>query len=174
MSLSGYGHTEEEYEAEVERVWREFWLPIVGLPDGSIDMRQVKRELHDLEMCMRHCESAYEWMTGGRVSKFNTDFDAVLETAETIRSREIDEAVVDALEVEEENRSARRRATPVPCLHHIGRNAWGADWTYEEIETYTVEELASNARLTPDAITENITASSARSRSSRASRSEES
>jgi hypothetical protein len=107
MAISNHA-TEEERDAEVERVWREFWLPIVGRPDGSIDMEQVKKELHDLHMLHEHCGLAYDWMTGGKVSKANTEFETVKAIAEDLRTKEIDEAV------KEESEHWRHAASTTP------------------------------------------------------------
>jgi hypothetical protein len=46
---------------DVERVWSEFWVPIVA-PEGRLRTSQVKRELYDywriLDQCVRLAEAA--------------------------------------------------------------------------------------------------------------------
>lgn len=91
MAISNHA-SEAEQAAETERVWQEFWRPIVERPDGSIDMEQVKRELHDVHWLVDHCEKAYYWMTNGRVSKCNTEPETVIAIAEDIRNEDIAEA----------------------------------------------------------------------------------
>lgn len=77
--------SEEEQRAEVERVWREHWAPILVLPDGVLDLGQLKRELHDADMYWRHCREIYEWASGGQVSNPATFPHVVIAIAEAER-----------------------------------------------------------------------------------------
>jgi hypothetical protein len=61
----------------VERVWQEFWKPIVA-PDGTLDVEQVKRELFDYHTTMENVPLVYDEITGGRISKQNTLASAVI------------------------------------------------------------------------------------------------
>jgi hypothetical protein len=80
---------------EVERVWREFWLPIVGRSDGSIDMDQVKRELHDAHIFITEGPKVYMHVTGGRISKTNTSADAVIGQHDELWAYCKDDVVLD-------------------------------------------------------------------------------
>jgi len=58
--------------SEVERVYREFWAPIVEYR-GFLDIEQVKKELYDFWLVMDNVPKVYNYVTGGKVSKILTD-----------------------------------------------------------------------------------------------------
>lgn len=78
-------------EPEVEETFEEFWRDIVTNADGTLDVDQVKRELHDYRTLLREVPRVYQRVTGGRISKPNTHADAVI-------------GIVDELEAEREPR----------------------------------------------------------------------
>jgi hypothetical protein len=57
----------------VEETWNDFWKEIVCKPDGTLNVEQVKKELHDYKIVMDCASKAFDAVTGGRVSKPNTD-----------------------------------------------------------------------------------------------------
>lgn len=69
-------------EPDYEKTFREFWEGIVCLPDGSLNVDQVKRELHDYKVVMDNATTVYMHVTGGKVSKLNTDADVVCNLAD--------------------------------------------------------------------------------------------
>lgn len=91
----------EPLEPEVETIWREFWLPIVGLSDGSIDMNQVKRELHDCHLYVTEVPKVYDHVTAGRISKPNTSAHAVISEHDELFAYRQDSIVLDREVLEE-------------------------------------------------------------------------
>ena len=91
MAISNHA-SEAEQAAETERVWAEHWIPIVTNPDGSLNLDQIKRELHDAQMYYDHCTRIYDHVTNGRVSKPNTLPSVVIAIHDDLRTKEIDEA----------------------------------------------------------------------------------
>jgi hypothetical protein len=57
----------------------EFWSPIV-CPDGTWDIEQVKRELHDYHLLLAEVPKVYRELTQSRISKPNTLAHAVILT----------------------------------------------------------------------------------------------
>lgn len=82
-------------EHDVEQVWQEFWLPIVA-PEGEIDIEQIKRELYDYRQLIKGLPEFFMDITGGRVSKPNTNLRVVAELVE----EHIDSVVKEAVEEE--------------------------------------------------------------------------
>jgi hypothetical protein len=52
--------------------YRENWKEIVERPDGTLNLDQVARELHDYWGLMRRVAEVYDNVTGGRISKPET------------------------------------------------------------------------------------------------------
>ncbi|MFG1857558.1 hypothetical protein ACGFJT_37390 [Actinomadura geliboluensis] len=52
----------------------DFWKQIVERPDGTLDLDQVKRELHDYHQLLQKIPKVYDEITGGRISKPNTGY----------------------------------------------------------------------------------------------------
>jgi hypothetical protein len=63
--------SENSTDDHVEKVWNDFWAPIVA-PNGVLDLEKVKRELSDFSMVMHEVAIVYDELTGGRISKINT------------------------------------------------------------------------------------------------------
>jgi len=59
--------TNEDYEATFERLWKD----IIMNTDGSVNLDQVKRELHDFAFMMGEVSHVYSHVTGGILSKPN-------------------------------------------------------------------------------------------------------
>ena len=87
---------------EVEKVYRQFWKPIVA-KFGFVNMRQVKRELFDYYNFMEETAKVYDHVTGGRISKVNTCADAVIGEADARLEEWIEEAVKEHLEEQAES-----------------------------------------------------------------------
>jgi len=68
-------------ERTIEESWK-FWEPIVIKPDGSIDIEQVKKELHDFYVAMQEVPKVYCHITGNRLSKILYDADVVIAAAD--------------------------------------------------------------------------------------------
>lgn len=102
--------TEEEMRAAVEQLWQEFWIPIfenadvmhptAEKPQNSwIDfVAAVKSELFDAHMYAHNLSTVYDDLSGGRVSKPNTDPQVVIDLVEERRQELIGQEIVDWLE----------------------------------------------------------------------------
>lgn len=84
-------------DLSVEEAWRTFWLPILipsqknlnylledepgrdyeGVTRWCMDLEQLKKELHDFYKLITRLPSLYDDLTGGLVSKPDTDPDVV-------------------------------------------------------------------------------------------------
>ncbi len=78
---------------DYEKAWDEFWAPIVCDPDGTVNWDKLKRELFDYRTLMGSVPRVYMHVTGGRVSKPNTDPGVVCQLADEREQEAIDEAV---------------------------------------------------------------------------------
>jgi F0F1-type ATP synthase delta subunit len=85
----------EDYETTFE----EFWKDLVTNPDGSLNIDQVKRELHDYNCMLDEVPKVFCHVTGGLISKPNTKADFVIEEFENYVDKLLKEEVEDALEV---------------------------------------------------------------------------
>lgn len=97
-----------EDSREVERVWREFWAPIV-LRGGKVNLAQVKRELFDFRQVIESVPKVYLAVTGGRVSKPLTDPEVVIALANEATQQAIEEELADRAEQEQVAAECRRR-----------------------------------------------------------------
>ena len=71
----------------VEWRWRYFWRDIVA-PDGEVDLELIKRELSDYHAVMISVSIVYDELTGGRISKPNTDSSVVIAEVRDCFARE--------------------------------------------------------------------------------------
>ncbi len=77
---------EPEPEGEtVEGMWRRFWEPLV-CPNGTFDLEQVKKELFDFGRVMEQVSLVYANITGGRISKPNTDAGVVIAVVDDVQA----------------------------------------------------------------------------------------
>jgi len=65
-------------EAEIERVWEDFWKELLCGESGKVDMQKVKADLYDYHFILGEVSKVYDHVSGGRISKPNTHADAVL------------------------------------------------------------------------------------------------
>jgi hypothetical protein len=77
----------EDYETTFE----EFWKELVENPDGSLNIDQVKRELHDYSKMLDEVPKVYCHVTGGLISKANTKAEEVIEEFENYVEKRIRE-----------------------------------------------------------------------------------
>ena len=55
-------------DPEVEQVYQEFWKDIICNEDGSINIEQLKKELHDYSRVLDNVPAVYCEVTGGLLS----------------------------------------------------------------------------------------------------------
>jgi hypothetical protein len=68
----------DDYEATYD----EFWRALVENPDGTLNLDQVKRELHDYRWMMSQVPEVYSHVTGGILSKPNYEARSVINVAD--------------------------------------------------------------------------------------------
>lgn len=78
--------------AEVEENWNDFWKDII-MPKGYIDLEQLKKELFDYSNIMHGASEVYYHVTGGAVSKPNTDPKVVCAMSDDITTELVEEAI---------------------------------------------------------------------------------
>lgn len=71
----------KELMKDYEKTYEDFWKKICQ-PNGELDMDAVKRELHDYHTLLENVPKVYDHVTGGRVSKPNTDPAVVMSEAD--------------------------------------------------------------------------------------------
>lgn len=79
---------------DYERTFEEFWADIV-MPDRVLSLDAVKRELHDYKMVMDGASEVYVILTGGAISKPNTDPQVVINLAREVMERDVREDLAD-------------------------------------------------------------------------------
>jgi hypothetical protein len=77
----------------------EFWR---GVYPNGMTAEEINNELADLEMIAERVPKVYDHVTGGKVSKPNTDAEVVIALADDYVNEIVDEAVEEALELERE------------------------------------------------------------------------
>lgn len=65
--------------ADVEREYVKFWKEIVEDENGVLQIPLIKRELYDYSKALDTVSKTYDQLTGGRISKLNTDPSYVVE-----------------------------------------------------------------------------------------------
>lgn len=75
--------------------WDNFWKDILELPDGSIDVEQLKKELSDFSQLMYSVSIIMDEVTGGMVSNPLTDPDVVISLHNDYVNRMCEEYVED-------------------------------------------------------------------------------
>ena len=81
-----------------ERDWIEFWEDICTTDTGDLDLAQIKKELSDFLMVLERVPLVYSHVTGGAISKPNTDAAAVIEAADEHCEEVMEDNLNEALE----------------------------------------------------------------------------
>ena len=76
-------------KSTVEEVWKAFWEPILIKKDGSINIKQLKKELYDFSFVMEQASKVYCHITDGRISKVTTYATVVIAIADAVADEEI-------------------------------------------------------------------------------------
>lgn len=80
---------------DYEQVFDEFWREIVCNEDGTLNVDQVKRELHDFHTLIENVPKVYDHVSGGRISKPNTLAFEVISCFEEHVDRCVEERLAD-------------------------------------------------------------------------------
>ncbi len=78
--------------------WDEFWKEICVLPDGTLDLEAIQRELSDYRTLLAFTPRIYDSVTGGMVSKPLTWPSVVISLADDHVNRLVEDAVNEAVE----------------------------------------------------------------------------
>jgi hypothetical protein len=73
---------------KVDKVWDVFWKDIVCNKDGSINIKQVKKELYDFHFVMQEVPKVYSHITNGRLSKILYPAETVITEVDDIINQE--------------------------------------------------------------------------------------
>lgn len=80
----------------INEEFRSFWVPILyDQETGILNVEQLKMELHDYFMLMKHVPKVYMAITGGKISKANTDSGVVISVFEDYMTDCLEEAMKD-------------------------------------------------------------------------------
>lgn len=79
---------------EYEEIFDDFWADII-CPDGEWNLDQVKRELHDYRILLKDVPRVYYAITEGRISKPNTNPDAVIRIHNELIEKCVNEQVIE-------------------------------------------------------------------------------
>jgi hypothetical protein len=108
----------EPQEADYMDTYRDNWKEIVEWPDGTLNLDQVARELHDYWGLMRRVAEVYGNVTGGRISKPNTLASAVITLADE-RINEAEREVIEDLIKGMEGESVTSTAEAVALIREL-------------------------------------------------------
>lgn len=84
-------------DTEVEKVWREFWAPILTDEDGNVDLELVKAELFDWHFAMGQVSQVYSTITNGTLSKPNYYASGVISAYEEVQEEDFRRRLEDWL-----------------------------------------------------------------------------
>jgi len=82
---------------KIQEVWDSFWVPLVTDGKGNLRINQIKCELYDYGALLDGLPELFMHITGGRVSKPNTDIGALKRLHDDYVQELVDEAVEEAL-----------------------------------------------------------------------------
>jgi hypothetical protein len=80
---------------DYEKNYADFWKDIVENPDGTLNIDQVKKELHDFYRAMQEVPKVYSHVTGGQLSKLLYEARTVIGEAERHYQDEFENTVSD-------------------------------------------------------------------------------
>lgn len=53
---------------DYQKMWNEFWLPILKGNDGNLNLNQLAKELYDYYNVLHNVKNVYATITGGEIS----------------------------------------------------------------------------------------------------------
>lgn len=62
-----------EESPDYEQTWIDFWRDLCTYGNAELNLDQIKRELHDYRTLLQNIPLVYDEITGGQISKPNTD-----------------------------------------------------------------------------------------------------
>ena len=86
-------------DEKIEKNFKEFWVPIIfDEENGRLNLDQLKKELYDFSMLLDNVPKVYMAVTGGRISKPNTDAGAVIAEFEDYMTQTVQNEIDEFLE----------------------------------------------------------------------------
>lgn len=121
----GYVGERERHDRKnsVDEEWKLFWKPIVCKEDGTINIEQVKKELHAFSYLMEQIPKVYCHITGSRMSKVFYPAETVISVSDDYQQEVIEQAVKDELG-EREAAVAGREEYAVEFAEWTIREGW--------------------------------------------------
>jgi|SRR6478736_5589737 len=89
-------NSNQEKLEDYEQTWVDYWQDICSDECGLL-LDQIKRELHDYKTLLKNVPLVYDEITGGRISKPNTDPVHVIQAVNDRIDEAYDEGYADAM-----------------------------------------------------------------------------
>jgi hypothetical protein len=90
-------------DEQVDKLWKEFWKPIVCKEDGTVNVDQLKKELADFYFIMTEAPKVYYHVTGGKLSKPMYPADTVCAEADEYYEEHWREVFADTWQEEDDD-----------------------------------------------------------------------
>lgn len=90
-------------DKEIDKLFKEFWKPLVSKSDGTLDVELVKKELFDFYTLMGHLTKMYDHISGGIISIVNTHPEAVIQIYEERLEERYEEGFEEGIQVATNN-----------------------------------------------------------------------
>ena len=87
---------------EVEKVWEEFWKPLLTREGYGVSLELIKNELYDFHTVIQEVPKVYIEITNGAMSKANYRAEDVIARYQDVVDGMIEEAVKEALEIHDD------------------------------------------------------------------------
>jgi len=79
---------------DIDKEFEEFWVPIIfDLENGKLNLEQLKKELFDYSMLLKNVPKVYMEVSGGLISKPNTDPSEVIGALNDLLNKTVDDAI---------------------------------------------------------------------------------
>lgn len=78
----------------IDEEFKTFWVPIIfDEENGKLNLEQLKKELYDYSMLLENVPKVYCEVSGGKISKPNTDPNEVISAFNDLLNDAVDEAI---------------------------------------------------------------------------------
>ena len=84
-------------DKSANKIYNDFWKEIIEKKDGSINKTQLKKELADFSMLIRHVTKMYDYISRGRISYPQTKPEAVIELYEELLNEAYEEGYIEGV-----------------------------------------------------------------------------
>ena len=89
-----------DIQEKIDKNFKEFWVPIIfDMENGRLNLEQLKKELYDYSMLLENVPKVYCEITGGRISKPNTNPDAVISEYNDVLTEIVNDAIKEDREI---------------------------------------------------------------------------